>query len=167
VSERTSASLLIHEPPLQVLPSLAKAIGLNEAIVLQQLHYWLQRSTNEADDTVWVYNTYEEWAAREFCFWHRDTIKRAFASLRRQKLVLVRHRPGSTDRTNWYSIDYARLEAVAPSVQIAPMVGADCTDDEGRMHRSSRQETSPREGARRAPRDTSRRDRELRKLIGH
>ena len=34
-------SLLISEPPLQVLPSLAVKIGLNEAIVLQQIHYWL------------------------------------------------------------------------------------------------------------------------------
>jgi hypothetical protein len=32
-------SLLIEEPPMQVLPSLAAAIGLEEALFLQQLHY--------------------------------------------------------------------------------------------------------------------------------
>ena len=39
--------LLIDEPPLQVLPSLAREIGLNEAIMLQQIHYWLLKSGNE------------------------------------------------------------------------------------------------------------------------
>jgi hypothetical protein len=34
--------LLIKEPPLQVLPSLAVAIGLKPALVLQQL-YWLSQ----------------------------------------------------------------------------------------------------------------------------
>lgn len=39
-------SLLIEEPPLQILPSLAAAIGLNEAIVLQQLYWLLQQPNN-------------------------------------------------------------------------------------------------------------------------
>ena len=34
-------NLLINEPPLQVLPSLAAKIGLDNAIFIQQLHYWL------------------------------------------------------------------------------------------------------------------------------
>ena len=41
----TSHRLLIDEPPLMVLPSLAAVIGLNEAIMLQQIHYWLGLST--------------------------------------------------------------------------------------------------------------------------
>ena len=35
---------LYNEPPLTVSPSLAAAVGLNEAIVLQQVHYWTQNS---------------------------------------------------------------------------------------------------------------------------
>lgn len=39
----TSSSLLINEAPLQVLPSLAVALkNINEAIMLQQIQYWLQ-----------------------------------------------------------------------------------------------------------------------------
>ena len=53
--------LLISEQPLQVLPGLAAKIGLNEAIFLQQLHYWLVKSKHEHDELRWVYNTYEEW----------------------------------------------------------------------------------------------------------
>jgi hypothetical protein len=33
------SKLLIDEPPLQVLPTLAVRLGLEEAIFLQQLHY--------------------------------------------------------------------------------------------------------------------------------
>lgn len=40
------SKLLIEEPPLQVLPSLAVTIGLNEAIIIQQIHYWLRDSRN-------------------------------------------------------------------------------------------------------------------------
>lgn len=42
-----SSKLLIDEEPLQVLPGLAAVIGLNEALVVQQLHYWLRRSKHE------------------------------------------------------------------------------------------------------------------------
>ena len=41
----TSSSLLINEAPLQVLPSLAVALkNVHEAIILQQVQYWLSRS---------------------------------------------------------------------------------------------------------------------------
>ncbi|SDN86290.1 hypothetical protein SAMN05443253_12225 [Bacillus sp. OK048] len=33
--------LLINEGPVKIIPSLATKIGLNEAVVLQQIHYWL------------------------------------------------------------------------------------------------------------------------------
>jgi hypothetical protein len=33
--------LLINESPIMIIPSLAAKIGLNEAVVLQQIHYWL------------------------------------------------------------------------------------------------------------------------------
>lgn len=46
VHTKMGAQLLINEPPLQVLPTLAKTIGLNEAIVLQQVHYWLNPKFN-------------------------------------------------------------------------------------------------------------------------
>lgn len=37
------SKLLISESPLLVLPSLAETIGLNEAIVLQQIHFWTSK----------------------------------------------------------------------------------------------------------------------------
>ena len=39
------SKLLLDERPLQVQASLAGALkSLDEAVILQQLHYWLQRS---------------------------------------------------------------------------------------------------------------------------
>jgi hypothetical protein len=44
-----------------IIPSLAAKIGLNEAVVLQQIHYWLGISKHNIEGRTWVYNTYEEW----------------------------------------------------------------------------------------------------------
>ncbi|WP_158587408.1 hypothetical protein [Neobacillus notoginsengisoli] len=52
---------MIKERPMMVIPALAKKIGLNEAIVLQQIHYWLTKELHMIEGRRWVYNTYREW----------------------------------------------------------------------------------------------------------
>lgn len=102
-------SLLIDEPPLQVLPSLAKIIGLNEAIVLQQIHYWITNPSVgvERDGYKWVYNTYEEWKDTNFPFWSVPTIKRVFASLEKSGLVVsVQFESKDWNHKKFYRIDY-------------------------------------------------------------
>lgn len=76
-------SLLIREDPLIVLPALATAIGLNEAIALQQLYF---RGLKYADAEGWVQKTAAEWN-RDFPFWSTKTIRRTWSSLREQGLV--------------------------------------------------------------------------------
>lgn len=113
------SKLLINEPPLQVLPSLAAKIGLNEAIFLQQLHYWLQRSSVEALDCRWVHNTTADWA-EQFPFWSEKTIRRTVDSLREQGLVsTVRLKAGTHDQTLFYTIAYGRLD------NLGGQIGAD------------------------------------------
>ena len=55
--------LLYDERPLVVIPELAVVVGLNNAIVLQQIHYWVrinQRADkNFRDGNYWTYNTYK------------------------------------------------------------------------------------------------------------
>jgi DnaD/phage-associated family protein len=98
--------LLIDEQPLQVLPNLAKAIGLNEGIVLQQLHYWLHTSKHSKDGRKWVYNTYEDWQ-EQFPFWSKSTIRRTINSLEKQGLIETKnYNKIKSDRTKWYSINY-------------------------------------------------------------
>jgi DNA-binding transcriptional ArsR family regulator len=113
------SSLLIHEPPLQVLPSLAKIIGLNEAILLQQTHYWLLRAEHIAEDTDgierrWVHKTLKEWE-RELPFWSQSTIRRTLRSLKDADLLVAeRLRKRDGDQTVFYSINYESLtDAVA------------------------------------------------------
>jgi hypothetical protein len=107
------SKLLIDEPPLQVLPSLAVAVGLNEAIALQQLHYWLQRVKTTRSGRKWVYNSYDEWQA-QFPFWSISTIRRAFTSLEKRGLVRS-EQPEAHARQmrKWYTIDYEALESLS------------------------------------------------------
>lgn len=116
--------LLIPEPPLQVLPSLAVAIGLNEAIVLQQIHYWAERSTTVIDGHRWVYNTVAQWRV-QFPFWSDDTISRTIKSLRERGIVIARHlSENAFDRTLYYRVDYPKMDELQP--QKADPIPAGC-----------------------------------------
>jgi hypothetical protein len=106
---------LLDEPPLLVLPSLARLIGLNEAIVLQQVHYWVvnaresKRVSNFRQERWWVYHSYPEWA-ETFPFWSEPTIIRTFRNLEKEGLVLSDCLGDDPrDRRKWYTIDYEAL----------------------------------------------------------
>ncbi|UXU67446.1 DnaD domain protein [Staphylococcus agnetis] len=112
------SKLLIDDYPIQVLPKLAKAIGLNEAIILQQIHYWLNTSKHNHDGKKWIYNSYPEWQ-KQFPFWSLITIKRTIYSLEKQKLLIAgNYNKAKFDKTKWYTIDYQTLEGmIRPSYQ--------------------------------------------------
>lgn len=130
------SSLLINEPPLIILPSLAVKTGLHEAIFLQQLHYWLQgKGGKVVDGRRWVYNTRKEWQ-EQFPFWSVDTIKRAVESLKKQNLVETNSslNKSKMDRTLWYSINYDALNDLANTPDgeaIAPIGEATAQDGFG------------------------------------
>jgi len=108
--------LLLTSQPLVLKPELAVAIGLNEAIALQQLQYWLIIKKKSGDPRAkidgyyWVWNSIESWS-EQFPFWSKRTIKRTFASLEKQGLILVKKLSlDKTDRTNYYTIKYECLD---------------------------------------------------------
>ena len=106
------SKLLIDDYPIQVLPKLAKEIGLNEAIILQQIHYWLNQSSHNHDGKKWIYNTYDDWN-KQFPFWSVMTIRRTITSLEKQNLILIaNYNKAGFDKTRWYSIDYEEVESV-------------------------------------------------------
>jgi len=115
--------LLIDEEPLLVPPRLAAAIGLNAAIILQQVRYWLgdKRRPQVRDGRRWVYNTYPQWQA-QFPFWSLATIKKTFRELEERGLLLAaqRYNRAPTDRTKWYTIDFPRLLALDAALGAAP-----------------------------------------------
>lgn len=113
-----SSRLLINEMPLQVSPSLATAIGLDEALFLQQVHYWLKNSKHEDQGRYWIFNTYEEWL-EQLPFFSKRKLIRIVDDLRKQELLLVRQASGF-DRKNWYSINYEAFRKLFESREIQP-----------------------------------------------
>lgn len=137
----SNSKLLIDEQPLQVLPSLACAIGLNEAMVLQQLHWRLRYSKKQVNGLFWVFDKYEVWQQEHFPFWSLDTVKRTFRSLEQKNLVISsdKFNQFKLDRTKWYTINYEVLntldtegENATLNEQKCTMSIANCTDTEGK-----------------------------------
>lgn len=128
MAARNSSPLLINEHPLQVLPTLAVLLGLNEAMILQQIHFWLCNKDkrckpyiNESES--WVYNTYEEWH-EQFPFWSVPTIKRAILKLEEKGILITRQFDlGKGEARKYYRIDHEKLTALldTPSDQFDPM----------------------------------------------
>ena len=131
------SKLLINERPLLILPKLATVIGLNEAIVLQQIHYWLLTYAEKHDvkhfreGRWWVWNSIQQWQSDNFPFWDERTVRRVLTSLRnpftpkdrggtqtdirvtRGRLVLTGNfNEVKYDKTIWYTIDYTELNRI-------------------------------------------------------
>lgn len=101
--------LLLDEPPLVILPKLAVKIGLNEAIVIQQIHYWASSQRHLIDDLAWTYNSIAEWR-KQFPFWSEKTIRRTIDSLVDQGLVFKRKLSENPfDATLWYAVNLEKL----------------------------------------------------------
>jgi hypothetical protein len=114
--------LLISEEPLQVLPSLALEIGLEDALFLQQLHYWIRKSKHEHDGQRWIYNTFAEWQA-QFPFWSLRTMQRIAARLVKRGLIKIhKFNEHNWDRTNWYAIDYEAVGKLSSSDKVLRLV---------------------------------------------
>jgi len=118
--------LLINEHPLLVLPSLAEVIGLNEAIVLQQVHFWISKGMHLKEGRYWVYNTYDSWC-EQFPFWSKSTVVRTFNKLEKEGLIESKnYNKMKIDQTKWYTINYEKLDEISsdhpkknrPSIQI-------------------------------------------------
>jgi uncharacterized phage protein (TIGR02220 family) len=107
--EKRMSKLLIMEKPLMILPKLAKEIGFNEALILQQMHYRLISSKHFIDGRKWIFNTYEEWL-EQMPFWSLSTVRRTISSLEKKGLLIsANYNQAKMDHTKWYSIDYVKL----------------------------------------------------------
>ncbi|HBV1352181.1 TPA: conserved phage C-terminal domain-containing protein [Klebsiella pneumoniae] len=101
-------SLLMPSRPIVINPDLAYSIGLNEAIALQQVNYWLQETNSglERDGVRWIYNTTEQWL-EQFPFWSESTLKRTFTRLKSLGVLKVEQlNKSQRDMTNYYTINY-------------------------------------------------------------
>ncbi|MDQ0216129.1 DnaD/phage-associated family protein [Oikeobacillus pervagus] len=141
--------LLIDDKLMILLPQLAVKIGLNEAIFLQQLHYWLGKSKHQYVGKRWVYNTLGGWQ-KQFPFWSESTLKRMINSLQKKGFILIM----KNRKTKWYTIDYEKIEELIQtdeksmgqheqiggqmdpmSAQNEPILGSKRTDEQVIMNR--------------------------------
>lgn len=110
------SKLLLDEQPLLIMPGLAKKIGLNESIIIQQIHYWNEinkcSNNNYKDGNYWTFNSVAKWQ-EQFPFWSKRTIQRSINNLEKMKLLVTgNYNKLKIDRTKWYRIDYKVLETL-------------------------------------------------------
>lgn len=121
------SNLLFDEYPIVISRELAKLIGLNEAIVLQQVHYWLEinrkANKNFHDGSFWTYNSIKNWQKDNFNFWSYDTVKRTFSRLEKSGLLIFdNYNRDPRDKTKWYTINNHEVE------KLKNAIGAKCTN---------------------------------------
>ncbi|MGJ7655095.1 conserved phage C-terminal domain-containing protein [Escherichia coli] len=120
-------SLLMPSRPIVINPDLAYSIGLNEAIALQQVNYWLKETTSglERDGERWIYNTNEQWL-EQFPFWSESTLKRTFTRLKTLGVLKIEQlNKSQRDMTNYYTINYE--SELLDEVKVTKSKSSKCT----------------------------------------
>lgn len=96
-------------------------LDAESAVMLGQIHYWLQVKEEQKDPKYyhdgryWIYNSFSKWCEIFPCF-SEKTIKRKFKKMRDMGILLTgSYNKMNLDKTLWYSIDYDRLEELLNS----------------------------------------------------
>jgi len=134
--------LLYDERPLVLIPELARLLkgvpgfnGIDEALVLQQVHYWVimnQRADrNNQEGFFWTYNTFNAWAEQFSFLWSTSTLKRIFARLEKAGfLISGRFNKSNIDRTKWYRVNHERLSLLC---QNEPSIVSEWPNGKGQL----------------------------------
>ncbi|AJP11570.1 TPA: conjugal transfer protein [Clostridioides difficile] len=106
---------LFDEQPIVANKTLARELGLNEALVLQQINYWIEinkkSGKNYHDGKYWTYNSIRAWQENDFDYMSFDTVKRTFSKLEKAGYLLVgNYNKDPRDKTKWYTINNDKLE---------------------------------------------------------
>lgn len=117
-----TSNLLLDTSPIVIIPELAVSVGLNEAIILQQIHYWTEQNKrmrkNYKDGYYWTYNTYTEWQ-KQFPWWSINTIKRTVTRLESNGLIISgNYNKAGFDRTKWYRVNYTELSKITNKLSL-------------------------------------------------
>jgi hypothetical protein len=91
---------------LYFCPLEAEVIGLNEAIVIARIRFWLGRSKHLFGGRPWVYNTYPDWQ-KQFSFWSVFTVKSIFRRLEELGVLesTQRFNTNRWNKTKWYTLN--------------------------------------------------------------
>lgn len=107
-------SFLFNQKPIVIDVNLAVKLGTNEAIVLQQINYWIEinkkANRNYEDGRYWTYNTIKDWHD-ELPFMAEKTIKRTIDGLKSRGILITDNfNKKKFDRTLWYTINFDALD---------------------------------------------------------
>jgi DNA-binding Lrp family transcriptional regulator len=123
-----SKMILINENVAMFQPSLAVKYGVHGAIVLQQIHYWVnhvgpdgRRYGEEHDGVRWIHNTIKEWQETNFVYLSESQVWRAVKKLESSGVIITRNdlNKFGYDRTKWYSVNYEVLRN--REMEVTPM----------------------------------------------
>lgn len=94
--------------------NMATALGVEEAIVLYQLDFWInankKQKRNYRDGYYWTYNTMTEWQEGYFPFFSLSRLRRTFKNLIEAGLVLkANYNKNKMDKRLWYTVDYTKV----------------------------------------------------------
>jgi hypothetical protein len=119
-------SVLFDDHPIAVSPRLAKALGLNAAVFLQQVHYWTENNKKNQRHSFkngewWVYNTVAQWLEEMPYLGSEKTFRRMVTDLKSQGVIVIdEFNTKGSDRTPWYRINYLRLNQICDQLMTSP-----------------------------------------------
>ena len=115
--------LLFDEHPLVLSPTLAKVLGnLNEAVFIQQVHYWLeikkQTGKNFVEGRYWIYNSVEDWL-KQFPWMSSATLRRTIDNLVQKGYVVKGNfNQKKMDHTTWYTLNYEKIMEIDNKIRV-------------------------------------------------
>ena len=97
--------------------NIAIALGVNEALFLNRLNFWIQQGYGQVyKGKRYVYNTFQQWANNELPLSPRQ-VQKVVYNLRDKGILLIEKLKAHQWRqTNYYSIDYDRLDQLVNSI---------------------------------------------------
>lgn len=143
---------LFDEQPILANKALARELGLNEALVMQQINYWIEinkrSGKNYHDGKYWTYNSIRAWQENDFDYMSVDTVKRTFTKLAKAGYLLVgNYNKDPRDKTKWYTINNNKLEELFFEMNQRKM------DEERRVREQKLEESMPNALGQNAPMD--------------
>lgn len=111
-------------PAIPVFRTLSAALGLVEALVLQQIHFKCRRGTIK-NDLRWFGKTFDQWSTDELPCYSPSTFKRAIHNLEARNLLEIKRGLCSDQRVKFYRINYPTLKMFLVNSGISPWSNVD------------------------------------------
>lgn len=115
-AKQSSSRHLLPEKFYSFQPSLANALGLDRAIIIQRFHFFIchEKNGRMIDGERWLWNTYEGWSREFDGMWAPKTIADHIRKLEKTGVLVSRRistAPGVY--VKFYKIDHDKLDEIA------------------------------------------------------